>query len=329
MELFTFVDLNGDGEISKSELAQRDAVYILNQSDIVVIDDTAGDSFGSALMHHKFIVIDDKKTIVTTANFTMSGIHGDYSLSTSRGNTNSLIEIFSKKVASYFSEEFDLMWGRDDSPSLFGLSKPYRGPLKTRIGSSEVVIQFSPTSKMLSWEESVNGLIGQYLKKATEEVLMALFVFSEQALSDILKDKYEYFHDFNLGLLVEAKFAYRDYSELLDVWGLTLLDENCEEEYNNSPWSVPYLKAGVSNMNGGDMLHHKYAVVDSSTVIMGSQNWSASANHSNDENVVIITNKSIAKNYKKEFLRLNNNSRLGPPKSLLRRVNDMQNSCAF
>ena len=84
-ELVAFVDLNRDGKISKEELETRDAIYILQNANIKIMDDTSDNSRGSGLMHHKFVVIDGRKTVVSTANFTMSCIHGDVLSPTSRG----------------------------------------------------------------------------------------------------------------------------------------------------------------------------------------------------------------------------------------------------
>ncbi|MEX0799530.1 MAG: phospholipase D-like domain-containing protein, partial [Bacteriovoracaceae bacterium] len=122
---------------------------------------------------------------------------------------------------------------------------------------------------------------------------------------------------------------YRNYSEMLDIWGLALLNEHCSYEPGNNPWSLPVYDVGVPNLAKGDLLHHKFAVVDGETVIVGSQNWSASANRQNDENALVIRNKKIASAYVREFERLEKNSRKGPPKSLLNRIVRMERACPY
>lgn len=330
IEFFALVDMNRDGTISQDELDQRDAIHILKKGSVPIKDDTFDLSHGSGLMHHKFLVIDGKEVIVSTANFTMSGVHGDMLHPSTEGNANSMVKMSSKKLASYFSEEFFLMWGgaKGQDRSLFGMNKPYRGRQQTTVYGSKVTVQFSPTTKNTSWKKSVNGLIASELDKANSEVLMALFVFSEQRLANVLKKKYEGSHQFRIGLLIEPKFAYRNYSEMLDMWGLQLRDENCQYERGNRPWTLPLFDIGVPAMARGDMLHHKFAVVDESTVVVGSQNWSDSANHTNDENVLVIKNSRIAKMYKQEFERLEAGSRKGPTKSLMKRISQMENACS-
>lgn len=55
-------------------------------------------------------------------------------------------------------------------------------------------------------------------------------------------------------------------------------------------------------------MHHKVFIIDNSTVITGSYNPTRSGNEKNDENLVIIHDKSIANEYLKEFIRLWKNS---------------------
>jgi len=108
---FNLIDINQDGKLSKAEIQKRDALIILEEAGIPIIDDTADGSKGSGLMHHKFIIIDRQSLVVTSANFTLSGIHGDLGNPNTQGNTNNLLTIQSHKLANIFLEEFNLMWG--------------------------------------------------------------------------------------------------------------------------------------------------------------------------------------------------------------------------
>ena len=51
-------------------------------------------------------------------------------------------------------------------------------------------------------------------------------------------------------------------------------------------------------------LHHKVIILDNQIVITGSLNFSANADESNDENMVIIDNADIASLYTQEFDRM-------------------------
>ncbi len=142
------VDLDRDGSLNESEISQRDALVILRQANIPILDDTADGSQGSGLMHHKFMVIDGRKIIVTSANWTMSDIYGDFSNPQSEGNQNNLVAIDSSELAQLFTTEFNLMWGDGVGGNLdsqFGLQKPSRPATTVMVGKTPITVQFSPS----------------------------------------------------------------------------------------------------------------------------------------------------------------------------------------
>ncbi len=51
-------------------------------------------------------------------------------------------------------------------------------------------------------------------------------------------------------------------------------------------------------------MHHKVMIIDDRIVVMGSYNYTASAEQINDENVIVIYNSEIASEYTKEFQRI-------------------------
>jgi phosphatidylserine/phosphatidylglycerophosphate/cardiolipin synthase-like enzyme len=313
---FAFIDANEDGVLSAAELSDRDALTILAEAHIPVIDDTADGSKGSGLMHHKFMVIDGHTLVTGSANWTLSCTHGDFTNPDSRGNANSLLVIDSQPLAQRFGQEFALMWG--DGPggktdSLFGLQKPHRPAALVSTPGSVLEVQFSPTSKTRPWAESVNGLIAKTLGQATQSVHLALFVFSEQAISDQLRPLGD--RGIAIKTLIDPGFAYRSYSEGLDMLGLTLPDHNCKRD-NSVPWAKPITTVGTPALPDGDKLHHKYAVLDGTVVLTGSQNWSDAANTTNDENLLVIRNATVAAHFEREFQRLYDGANLGMTEQL-------------
>lgn len=324
-ELKALVDVNRDGRISKEELETRDAIYMLQNAKVPLMDDTSDLSRGSGLMHHKFLVVDGKSTVVSTANFTMSCIHGDILTSSSRGNANSMIVVQSHNFAKIFSDEFAQLWGNGKRGN-FGHNKTYRGPLTTTVKGTKITIQFSPTSQRYQWDESVNGLMASHLLKAQRSIKAALFVFSDQKIADAIQKRAD--SGAEIGVLVEPKFAYRDYSELLDLMGVEMLNIKCQYEAHNNPWKTPAKEAGIPNMPAGDVLHHKFAVVDNKTVIMGSQNWSDAANYINDETLIVVQNSSISEQFTQEYNRIKRSSTLGVPSWLKDKIRKQETTCA-
>jgi phosphatidylserine/phosphatidylglycerophosphate/cardiolipin synthase-like enzyme len=315
-EFQQLVDIDRDGTLSQAEINQRDALIILRNGGIAVIDDTADGSKGSGLMHHKFMVVDGKKTIITSANWTMSDIYGDFSHPDSEGNQNNLVEIESGELAQAFTTEFNLMWGDGNtgSPSSqFKARKPARLPFQVSVGKTQVWVQFSPTSQQQAWEDSSNGAIGAFLTTSHDRVDLALFVFSEPALGNILQA--QDLKGVKIRGLIDRQFAYRDYSSALSLMGVD--DNRCQAAQTN----VRALDTiGVPTLPPGDLLHHKFAVIDRQTVITGSHNWSNAANYHNDETLLIVQNNpTVAAHFDREFERLYQHAVLGIPARLQRK----------
>ena len=302
-QLFELVDLDRDNRLSPQEIAQRDAIAILTQAGIPLIDDTADGSKGSGLMHHKFMVVDGKTIVTGSANFTLSGVHGDLNNSATRGNINHLLAIENARIADLFTEEFNYMWGdgpNGENDSKFGLNKPWRKPQTIAWSGTEVMLQFAPTSNS-NWHSSTNGSISQMLDNATKSIDLALFVFSEQNIANTLQQKQA--EGIEVRGVFDSSFAYRYYSEVLDMLGVTLY-LRCQPEADNNPWTKPIDTVGVPTIVVGDKLHHKFAIIDDRIVISGSQNWSQAANRNNDEALLAIDNPTVARHFVREFDRL-------------------------
>jgi phosphatidylserine/phosphatidylglycerophosphate/cardiolipin synthase-like enzyme len=312
-EFFKLVDADGNGQLSAAEIDQRDALKILTNANIPIIDDTADGSSGSGLMHHKFMVVDGNQTIVTSANWTLSDVHGDLSRRETRGNPNNLLSINSAPVAQIFSQEFNLMWG--DGPaglpdSQFKATKPPRANVTIPVGDTPVTVHFSPAPKNQAWETTSNGLIAQTLARSKSQTDLALFVFSEPQLAQVLAASSA--RQIPVKVLIDHEFAYRPYSQLLAMLGV----KPCKQVSTRRVWVPPITTAGVPDLPMGDLLHHKFAVIDQSLVISGSHNWSAAANLKNDETLIVVENPLVAAHFQREFDRLYRSAKFTIPAKL-------------
>jgi len=315
-EFQKLVDIDGNGTLTQDEINQRDALVILRNAKIPIIDDTADGSKGSGLMHHKFMLVDRHQIIVTSANWTMSDIYGDFSHPDSEGNQNNLVQIDSGELAAAFATEFNLMWGdgtTGSQMSQFKARKPPRPAVEVLIGKTRLLVQFSPTSKQQAWEDSSNGSIGKLLGTSQQQVDLALFVFSEPALGNILQAQSQ--RGVKVRGVIDRQFAYRDYSSALPLMGV---DGNlCQTAGTNVQ---PLETIGVPTLPTGDLLHHKFAIIDRRTVITGSHNWSNAANYRNDETLLIIQdNLIVAAHFDREFDRLYQRAIIGIPARLKRK----------
>ncbi len=349
-ENIQLIDRNGDGTLSPSEIDHNDALQVLRKAGIPWLDDTADGSAGSGLMHHKFVVIDGQRVIVTSANFTMSDLHGDFSPKQSLGNANSLVVLQSPAIATLFTKQFNILWG--DGPggkldSRFGIDKPFRPVQTVSVGDAIVHVKFSPTPAEIPWEFSSNGLIGKTLRQSRKTVDLALFVFSDQQIANQLETVAQ--KGASVRVLIEPTFAFQYYSEALDLLGVslpvrtrkssnhpeeptqtppqTVSDKTCDTEAENHPWSRPVQTVGMAKLPPGDLLHHKFGVADRHTVIMGSHNWTEAADHQNDETLLVIEHPTVAAHYEREYERLWANSNLGLPTKISENTQKMQQNC--
>ena len=325
-QLNRLADSNGDGTTSPEEAFSGDAVALLKSARIPVVDDTEDGSSGSGLMHHKFLVIDQTSVITGSANFTSSGLHGDAGRPSSRGNVNHLLRFNSPELASVFRQEFAQMWG--DGPggeqdSRFGLQKT-RGILQAvQIGDIQVDVLFSPHPK----RDQAHGLnlLAEQLRAARKRVDMALFVFSAQQLTNVLREQIE--QGVEIRLVADPGFASRPFSEVLDLLGVALPDHTCKVEAGNQPLDKPLKGIGTPLLARGDKLHHKFAVIDNKTVITGSFNWSPSAAHTNDETLLVIHSPQLAKHFTQEMNRLWDTAELGITPHIQRKLDRQKIRC--
>ena len=326
-EFFALADRDNNGKLSNSEISQGDALVILKNAGIPIIDDTADGSKGSGLMHHKFMVVDDRTIITGSSNMTLSGIHGDLHNLETKGNINHLLRIENSEVASLFVEEFNYMWGESITGGInskFGLAKPVRTPQHIIWQNTKLTLQFSPSSSSKNWNFSSNGLIGKTVNNANNSIDLALFVFSDQSIANILQEKQQ--QGIKISGIFDSGFAFRYYSEVLDLLGVSLY-YRCREEENNNPWKNPLDTVGVAQVAKGDKLHHKFALIDKQTIITGSHNWSQAANNTNDETLLIISNLTLAQHFDREFQRLSESAVWKLPLSIQSKLEQQHQDC--
>ncbi len=307
-------------------LGLGDAVLILRQGGVPMLDDTADGSAGSGLMHHKFMVVDQRVVITGSANFSPSCIHGDPDDPSSRGNVNHLLRFESPTLARLFAAEFSRMWG--DGPggkpdSRFGIAKQEGKAQRVLVAQTPVEVLFAPhrrsdANQGLIWLESQLGRVRRRLD-------LALFVFSAQNLADRLAALHA--RGVKLRVLADPGFANRAFSEVLDLLAITLPDRRCRIEAGNHPWSSPLEGVGIPQLAGGDKLHHKIAVLDRRWVISGSFNWSPSAAFVNDETLLLIDSKPLALHFEHEIDRLWRGADLGVNRRLQRKRLKQRQRC--
>ena len=218
------------------------------------------------------------------------------------------------------------MWGDGpggDPDSRFGLQKESEGSQTVRVGNTQVDVLFSPHPKR-NQEHGLN-LLAEQLMRAKQSIDMALFVFSAQQLTNVLRHQIE--QGVEIRLVADPGFASRPFSEVLDLLGVTLPDHTCKVEAGNQPLAQGLKGIGTPRLARGDKLHHKFAVIDNKTVITGSFNWSPSAAHTNDETLRVIHSPQLAKHFTREMDRLWDTAELGITPRIQRKLDRQKIRC--
>ncbi|WP_254871014.1 phospholipase D-like domain-containing protein [Bacillus sp. Marseille-Q1617] len=262
-------------------------------------------------MHNKFAVVDDTWVFTGSWNFTVTGLYGteeNMNQGILDGNQQHVVEVHSPELAAIYETEFEEMWGSgittpDKTVSNFSTRKIDNTPHSVTIGGKEVEVYFS------SGDDAVGRMTELVKTEADESAYFTIFAWSDQALVDELKNKWEGSYADNQGALTgfdvkglfDASFWNQWWSASIEMTGRTA--SQTSENNPNIRWANP---APVYQANESRKLHAKTMIIDADTtsdptVIVGSTNWSENGNNVNDENMLIIHDAAITNQFVQEF----------------------------
>ena len=258
-------------------------------------------------MHNKFAVVDGTWVFTGSWNFTVSDTYGsdaNRAAGVLSGHTNHAVEIRSEDLADEYTGEFDEMWGSTTATpnitdSNFHSRKADNTTHSLTIGGKTVEVYFSPSEGAM---DRVTEVVDD---EADLSARFCIYAFSDQALTDALKLKWEGSTSESTGTLtgfevqgvMESGYWNQYWSASMDM---TTRDGSPDQ---STKWNN---KAPVYFDGEDSLLHHKYMIVDvdsesDPTVITGSMNWSANGDDTNDENTLIIHDTDIANQFYQEF----------------------------
>jgi phosphatidylserine/phosphatidylglycerophosphate/cardiolipin synthase-like enzyme len=181
-------------------------------------------------------------------------------------NSNNMLRLASRALAERYAAEFETMFeGR------FGAGKSSAPPEE---GTAPVTAFFSPAGGA---EAAVLGQIAA----AQRSIHVLAFSFTSEPIA--------------AAVVARARQG-------LDVRGVF--------ERQNAAGRGAMLGAlrggGVEALEDGGcyLLHHKVIIIDARVVLTGSYNFTGSAEHSNDENMLVVRDAGLARAYLEEFERL-------------------------
>jgi phosphatidylserine/phosphatidylglycerophosphate/cardiolipin synthase-like enzyme len=247
---------------------------------ISILASPTSSSYG--LMHNKFVIFDANSTdankpLVWTGstNWTVAQIDGP--------DKNGAIVIQDQALALGYKIEFEEMWGSSTlapnaTVSKFGPYKTNNTPHNYSIGGKIVNSYFSPS-------DDSNAKIIEAINTANTDIDIATMLITRSDISSALINK------FNSGL-----------SNL-----------NMVLSYQNpSGNQKSVLQSGINTsrivtFTAGGIMHHKFMVIDNFNsasdpqVLVGSHNWSTSAETINDENILIVHDANITNQFYQAF----------------------------
>jgi phosphatidylserine/phosphatidylglycerophosphate/cardiolipin synthase-like enzyme len=216
----------------------------------------------SALMHNKFIVIDGTIVWTGSLNYTTNGAYC---------NNNNAVRIASADLARNYTREMDEMY----IDRLFGPRSPDNTPAK-QLKINGVVVE-----NYFAAEDEIAPVIVDLIAAAEDSIQFMAFSFTHEDIGEAMIAAAEE------GVLVEGVFettgantAFSYYPDMRDA-------------------GLPNLR--VLKDGNPRIMHHKVIIIDGHTVILGSYNFSGSANDSNDENVLIVHDPTFTGFFQEEF----------------------------
>ncbi|MEW6555867.1 MAG: lamin tail domain-containing protein [Elusimicrobiota bacterium] len=222
----------------------------------------------SYLMHSKFVVVDGRIVWTGSGNFD-SVQPPTYRALTSQNNDFMVVQ--STTLAKNYEAEFKQMWW-----GYFGAYKQTSPTTNLTIAGTSIQNYYSPQNN------PVNTTLRSLVQNAQESIFFAVYSFSVGTLLDN-----DVQTAFNNGRAVQGIID--------DTQSDTLYND-----FNTAGITIRYLSGPGSEVQ----LHNKLMVIDQQKVVTGSTNLSNNASSSNDENMVIIDDARLARQYVKYFKRV-------------------------
>ena len=222
----------------------------------------------SALMHHKFMIIDGATVWMGSMNYTHNGIYN---------NSNNIMEIRSSRLAQNYQYMFDLMFeeGNFNLRGTAGYDVPNRRVTLNASPQNVVIEQyFSPDDG-----RQVEARLVELMGSASESIRIMTFSFTLDSVGD--------------AILARAQAG-------VDVQGVW---ENTGSIAGGQLPKLGCANFAVKQDGNPDVLHHKVFIIDNEYVVTGSFNFSASARDNNSENLLIIQSPELAQQFTNEFNR--------------------------
>jgi len=187
-------------------------------------------------------------------------------------DNNNLMRIRSVKMAENFTREFEEMF-LDDK---FGVDVVPETP------NPRVTIDGTPIDVYFSPDDGVQASFIDLVNNAKQSIHFMAFSFTADEIGEAVRNRAQE------GVVVRG------------VMDDEQVNSNLGTEFD------PFRQADLDVLRDGNdgQMHHKVMIIDENTVILGSYNFTQSAETKNDETLIVIYNEEIAAQFMAEFERV-------------------------
>ena len=212
----------------------------------------------------------NKFTIIDGSEVWVGGMN--YTDSGTYEDNNVIMRIRSTKIAENYTKEFEEMYVDDK----FGDNILAETP------NPRVTLDGTPVDTYFSPDDGVQAILLDILGGAQESIYFMAFSFTSDELGEVICERAE------AGVTVAG-----------------VMDEDQVKSNQGTEYDA-FRQAGLDVYIDGNpgQMHHKIMVVDESIVIVGSYNFTNSAETRNDENLLVVYDEKLAAQFLKEFERI-------------------------
>jgi len=187
-------------------------------------------------------------------------------------DNNNLMRIRSVKMAENYTKEFEEMFVDDK----FGTDVVAETP------NPRVTIDGTPIDVYFSPDDNVQASFVDLVNNAQQSIYFMAFSFTADEIGDAVRNRA------------------RDGVVVAGVMETEQVNSNIGTEFDL------FKQAALDVLRDGNdgQMHHKVMIIDESIVILGSYNFTNSAETKNDETLIVVYSKEIAAQFMAEFQRI-------------------------
>ncbi|XP_034256675.1 uncharacterized protein LOC117654277 isoform X2 [Thrips palmi] len=231
------------------------------------------------LMHHKFVIVDNRILITGSMNWTTSSFHA---------NWDHIIISTDKFLVSQFVEEFECLHaGGAGGDEKTYITRPTVGPSLQAIFFRKQSLLCRPDANRKKKCDRPDCMFTVY-RAVLHHIVSAsvsIDICVQQLTLEDVGNELVLSHDNGIKIRVISDRAYA----------------------RGTGSQIPYfIKEGIPVHMKSDQetVHHKFIIVDGKTVLSGSLNWTMQSFFGNYENLLVIRDADLVSEFQREFERL-------------------------